>query len=310
MFTSLFSIFIIIVAGYLLRHFSVLKKSWLTVLNGFVYYIALPALVVHSIAAYDWQSEQLGTLLFSNLLFIVFASFAVVALTMLLPISHKNKAVVMLIALTGNTVYLGIPLVNELVGGSFSSPLNGPITAISVIQLVGSLLVLLIVFEFYLLGSRNYKRLAKHLVKNPLIISAMAGILVALVGGLQGKTGELFGEPLQMVAVTASPLALLALGGFIHGLDWRKTKIAIVISPLVLKMIVLPLIAYVLFSNISAEKYIVDTSVLMASMPVAVTAFVLADEYKLKKENVAVAIMFSTIVAPIVTLIFAAFLGL
>lgn len=155
MFTSLFSIFIIIIAGYLLRHFSVLKQSWLTVLNGFVYYIALPALVGHSIATYDWQSEQLTTLLFGNMVFVGFATLVAITVMLLLPISHKNKAVALLITLTGNTVYLGIPLVNELVGGSFSSPLNGPITAISVIQLVASLLVLLVFFEFYLLASSS-----------------------------------------------------------------------------------------------------------------------------------------------------------
>jgi len=310
MLSSIFSIFIIIFAGYILRQFSVLKKSWLKVMNSFVYYIALPALVVNSIATYNWQSDQLLDLLLGNAIFLVLSAVITIGVMLLLPISRKNKSVVALIAITGNTVYLGIPLVNELIGGSFSSSLNGPITAISVIQLVGSLIVIVNLLELFLVSKNDKRSYISHLVKNPLLLSAFVGSLLAFLGVFNGTFEDLFGGPIQMVAATASPLALLALGGFLHGIKWRKIDVSIILSSLLLKMAVLPIIAYFVFSNFDTESNIFNSSVLMAGMPVAITAFVLSDEYKLNKENVSIAILVSTVLAPFTVLLLTSLIGL
>lgn len=154
-------------------------------------------------------------------------------------------------------------------------------------------------FEFVLLKNRNSASFFNHILKNPLVFGSGVGIGIGIVGGLDNAVGDLLSNPLQMIALTASPLALLALGGFIHGLKWRSMSISILITSTFVKLLVLPVLAYYAFMIAGSEDVVRNSGVLMAGMPVAVTAFVLADEYKLNKENVALAIMLSTIIAPV-----------
>ena len=66
----------------------------------------------------------------------------------------------------------------------------------------------------------------------------------------------------------------------------------------ILKMIALPVIAIMLFDNlVHVDETVRMTSILLASMPTAVTAFVIAESYKLDTTFVGVVMLITTVLS-------------
>lgn len=179
MFNAVLPIYLLVVLGYILRRHNIIKAKWVTILNSFVYFVSLPALIIYSFTSYSWSESGVISLVGYNLLFLLIATTLVVLLLKTLPINKKDKAVILLAASVGNTVYLGIPLTNNVLGNQ-SGDLNGLVTAIGVVQLVGAMLFALIAFEYVFLGSKNFKFITRHILKNPLIIAVIIGIALSL----------------------------------------------------------------------------------------------------------------------------------
>jgi predicted permease len=99
-----------------------------------------------------------------------------------------------------------------------------------------------------------------------------------------------------MLAATASPVALFALGSFLHG-KFKKQDASLAVWTTAAKLLVFPLAVFLLAKifNLSAENQ--SISALISTMPVAVTCFVIAEKYKLNQQLVANAIVLSTAVS-------------
>jgi predicted permease len=99
-----------------------------------------------------------------------------------------------------------------------------------------------------------------------------------------------------MLAATASPVALFALGCFLYGHIGAK-KIKLLIAAVCVKLALDPLLAYIISNKLTSDSSVVHTTMLMAAMPTAVTAFVLAKTYKLNTAFVANAMLASTVLS-------------
>jgi predicted permease len=288
-------IFLLIAIGYLLRAKNIAKTSWISVLNGFVYYISLPALVLNSFSAISWQQPEIRSALSDSLAYLFVSAAVVFLISLLLRTSNTNKAAFFMTATVANSVYLGIPLANNAYGTSNAEL----ITLIAVVQLVGSMLISLFMLEFYYLGTKNLHIVAKKFALNPLFISMVVGITLSLINFPSSLWGYV--EPsIKMLALTASPVALFALGSFLHG-HLGSRKVALLVSVVAIKLLLDPLLAYVVSRKLGAGTTITDITVLMAAMPTAVTAFILAKAYKLNTTFVANAMLASTVVSVLTT---------
>ncbi len=99
-----------------------------------------------------------------------------------------------------------------------------------------------------------------------------------------------------MLAATASPVALFALGSFLKGHKLKKHK-TVIFAGLVVKLILLPIIAYIALRLTSLQPPYSQIFLLMAGMPTAVTAFVIAEKYSLDRTVVAGAMLATTVLS-------------
>src|SRR3989344_9632735 len=97
-------IFLIIFIGYLGRRFGLVRDDWVHLLNRFIYFISLPALILVSFWNINWHAGGLGGALMWN--FVLMCGFAIVAIVILgfLRISKAMKASVFMSVMVGNTV--------------------------------------------------------------------------------------------------------------------------------------------------------------------------------------------------------------
>jgi len=105
-----------------------------------------------------------------------------------------------------------------------------------------------------------------------------------------------------MLASTASPIALVTLGAFLHGVF--KVRLAgLALLATILKLSVLPFLIYWTGEAFDLNDVFVSASVLAAVMPTAVTAFVVAEKYDAAPQLVATTLFLST-AASVVTISF------
>lgn len=282
-------IFLIIAAGFLMRRWGIVREDWVHVLNGFVYYVSLPAVVLISFWQIEWKNiipllavNGLGMVAFAGLL--IFALFFSKA-------SGKIKVALFMAALVGNTVYMGFPIL----GGAFGAEASHGVVGAATLQLVLGLVLSVLAVEFWVVKAKRFKIYILDFIKNPLIISLGLGVLFSLIWRT-GLVAEMVQKPVSMLGATASPLALFVLGSFMSG-KFISRNLGLAFSSSVVKLLFFPLfmmpLAWVFYRPLND----VLITLLVSSMPVAATTFVLAEKYGLDEKLVANSIIISTVLS-------------
>ena len=139
---------------------------------------------------------------------------------------------------------------------------------------------------------------AKQLVKNPLIVSAVVGIIWAYTGLPVPFIADKF---MSLLAGGAAPAALFALGITLYGSDLKQARVEISLL-VILKLFIHPLLVALLFIGWPGmDKVWVQTAILSAALPIAANVFAMSQYYEVYSEKTAGAIMLSTVIASITT---------
>lgn len=294
-------VFLIILSGWMMRKLKIVNDDWIHILNSFAYYISLPALIIVSFWEINFLSAESRHFIFLSVSTIILLSFIILLFLSFLKISKNKKTAIFLSATVGNTIYMGFPLIELGFGRNYLS--SGAL--VGVIYLIIPLLISIFVIRYWHDKEHKILRHLLKFIKNPLVISAFIGVILSFVR-IEPFLIEGIRKALVMFGSTASPIALFALGGFIYGRFLKKNlKQVLLIS--FLKMIIAPLIIFLVV------VYFYKTSdlgilVLLSSMPVAITTFIIAEKFNLDKDLVGNSIIVSTIisfiVAPIIIFIF------
>ena len=188
---------------------------------------------------------------------------------------------------------MGFPLVEMGFGKEYL-----PAAAIvGTIYLIVPLLITIFLIKYWHCRENCLSEELGGFFKNPLIIAVFIGIILSF---FDFNYPLIFGvkKAITMLGLTASPVALFALGGFIYG-RFLKKDLGLVFLVSLLKIAILPLFiiagSLILFRTDSLKII-----VLLSSMPVAATTFVIAEKFDLNKELVGNSILISTIVSLIV----------
>lgn len=284
-----FPVFAIIALGYFLRRHKLLSDNNIHVLNLLVYYVSLPAIIFISFYNLDWTRAANLKILGFNLVLLIVISFLTLILLSFTNLKPIYKAAIFSASIVGNTVYIGFPLAQK----AFDANLYNNFLIAATPQLVFGIIIAVLVYEFYVIKSKNFKTYFFDFIKNPLVISLFLGVIFSLTQIKGGFINTLL-SPIQMFAATASPIALLALGGFLRGrYDHSDFVNSLFVSTI--KLVLFPLILFVL------AKYFLsfpsEPSILAASMPTAATVFVIAEKYNVVPKFIASTLFLTTVIS-------------
>ena len=295
-------LFLIILSGWLIQRFGAMRGDWIHQANAFAYNIALPALVIVSLWNIDFRDTTLlGSLGFSVVSLGIFLILLFLGLSMS-RLGNDLKATIFLTAGTGNALYLGVGLIQLGFGDKYLA--SG--TLLSSVYFIMPFVLSILAIRYWHMKNHSLSDEIVEFIKNPLVIAVAVGVALSFVSTAEHPLIGTIKQALGMLGSTSSPVALIALGGFLYGRVFKKDigKVALIT---VIKMIVLPVSAFALYKLFYGQGN-VEIPVLLASMPVAVTTFVIAERFKLNTTLVGSSIVFSTIVSffivPIVLLLF------
>ena len=282
--------FALIGLGYsaaIVKFFSAEATTYLT---RFVFYFALSAML------FRFSSDlSLGELYDPQFILAYLSASIVVYLLATAVAMFKNKpsseaAVEAQCSVIGNVGFLGIPMLAILMGAKAV----GFIMIILAVDLIvfGSLIILIIVvskdkkldiFLFY--------RLLIGLLKNPMIVSIICGLLWSASGwSLPGPVSDF----IIMLGSAATPGALFAIGASLAQKSAEKFETAAWLS--FCKLILHPLaVCVAVFYVFEVELYAATVMIAAASLPVAGNIFMVADHYNVAPKRASAAIFLSTV---------------
>ena len=228
---------------------------------------------------------------------IIIFAIVVFFILSLFKIDKITKTTILLGSIVGNTVFIGFPLVGMNFGNAYISQAS---LIGSFLLIIPIILVIIFIQSEHCTGNACYKKEFVSLLKNPLLLSIVFGIILSFIKKEFGMI-ESIEKTVSMLGATASPVALFALGTFLHGQSKKYLEWSFFVS--FLKMILLPVIA-IFISMFVFKNNDIKVLVLLSSMPVAVTTFVIAEKFELNKEligdSILISTIFSFIIAPII----------
>lgn len=285
---TIIPILLLIGAGFFSRKKGFLKSGDERVFSAYVYYFALPALFFVNMAETNFAEEETLRFMLAGIVPILVVLAIYASLYPILRLSKNTLYLLILSTVFGSLAFFGIPFITF----AFPPPLRGEHLAtlsaasISPISVTASITVL----ELHKLEKatvrEGLKRVLKRLSRNPLILSILSGLLLSLIGV---EIPSPLATSLHMLGGTTSTVAIFMLGIFIYGR--RYTNIAKAFKLSLLRMVFLPIVAFLttmLFDLPALER---STLVLIHSMPVAISMLVLSERYDFHKETFATLIL-------------------
>lgn len=150
----------------------------------------------------------------------------------------------------------------------------------------------------------TFRQLIFPIIKNPLIISCVIGIVINLSG-----IGLPFGSDqfLKLLAATSLPLGLICIGAALH-LSTLKAESKMISINTVTRLLIVPIIAYSVANFLGLSSLVMMLLVIFFSIPTAPTSYILTRQLGGDSELMAGIITSQTMLAAITLPIVLSFL--
>lgn len=265
-------IFLVMLLGYFLRRIGMLNENFVTIANRFNFNVTLPFLIFKDLASVDIVHVF-------DVKYVLFCAIATSACFWsvwgLTKIFMKDRSMVGAFtqaSFRSSAAVMGLAFIQNIYGDATM----GSLMIIGAVPLYNIYSVLVLTFEGNeLQGQRDTKKIRQacvNIVKNPIIIALVLGIIVALLGN---PLPTMANKTVNMVAQMATPLALVALGA---GFEGRKaltkakpTFVASMIKLVVQAAVFIPIAAACGFTG---EKLV--AIVIMLAAPATPSCYIMA----------------------------------
>lgn len=263
-------LFLVMAVGYLCQRMKLINADTVKKMNSIVFKVFIPVMLVESLleAEKDFSAGP-KIFLFAGI-GIVFAYLLMWLVVPLLVKENSKRGVIIQGCCRSNFVLFGVPLVKAMCpDGDYSI---AAYLVIIVIPLFSALSV--VVLEAYRGEKASFKKILFGIVKNPLIIASVLGIILKFI---PVEYPAFFMKALSNLSSISTPLALFLLGAFF---EFKKLKDNI--KPLIVgicgKLIVLPAIMLPIAAAIGIRGPELASLIIVFGSPSAVTSFTMAQQ--------------------------------
>ena len=208
-------IFALLLLGYWAKRLKLLDREDVRKLNKVFFRFFMPVMLFYNI----YTSELSAAFQPGLIAYALLGTLAVFFLSLLLvrrfEPENRRRGVIVQGLFRSNLVVIGLPVVESLMGADNMGPIA--ILTATVVPLFNMLAV--IVLESYGGERTSPARLARDVLKNPLILGSLAGILALLIGLKLPRPVETVAK---QIAQATSPVLLFLLGAFLRPEGLKK----------------------------------------------------------------------------------------
>lgn len=290
-------LFVLVFFGYILMRWSGWPKPVSESLSRFVFSVALPAMLFRMMSDLSKLPPVDARLLiaFFGSCLIVFALGRLIAWKFF-ALDGVAQSIFALGGVFSNNVLLGLPLAKVALG-------DAAIPSVALVLVFNALILWTLVtvsVEWARHGSfslNGFAKMARGVLTNPIVASILSGTLFGLSGL---PLPALLDVPLAMTGQAAAPLALIALGMGLAEYGVREGwKISVSISAV--KLLVQPLVVWMLAHFLGLPPLETQVVVLLASIAVGANVYLMSRQFKALEGPVAGSLVLSTGLAALTT---------
>lgn len=290
-------LFVLVLVGYLLMRACGWPQAMSENLTRFVFSVALPAMLFRMMSDFSQLPPVDARLLiaFFGGCLIVFVIGRLVAWR-LFALDGTGQSVFALGGVFSNNVLLGLPLAKLALG-------EAAVPSVALVLVFNALILWTLVsvsIEWARHGSfslQGFAKMARGVLTNPIVAGILSGALFGLAGW---PLPTLVAQPLAMVAQAAPPLALIVLGMGLAEYGVR-TGWRISVAICFLKLIVQPLVVWLLARLIGLPPMETRVVVLLASLAVGANVYLMSRQFNTLEGPVASSLVLSTVLAALST---------
>ena len=292
-------VFAVIVSGWIVGCTGYLSRALSDALIHFAYNIAMPALLIVTIA--QERSHSLINWRFlvafggGSLLCFIFV-FGIMSIRASRTIASRTMHG--MAASMTNTGFVALPVLQAIYGPRAVLPAAIATVFVAVVMFPVAV-ILLELGQRDAHGARTAPILTlKHIVLNPLVISTLIGMLLSVLDlRMPGPVTAYLG----ILADALTPCALFAIGLGLS-IDGLRANIGRASLLSVVKLLIMPVIVYGLSVALGLDPLYTIAAVICAAVPMAKTAYILAGEYHCEEMMVASTVSLTTL-ASVVSLV-------
>ena len=260
-------ILLAIAIGYGINRLNIFSKDAPTILNQFVIYISLPAMILLQIPKLSFSMDTLIPIIIAWIV-MFFSAILVLLLAKIFSFSKEITGSLMLVAILGNTSFMGIPIVNAYMGES-------AMPYVLVYDQLGTFIALAVygtfVASYYSSKSQiTFKIITFKVLTFPPFISLVAALFLMGV-----EFNPIISKVLAAFSSTIVPMALVAVGLQLQ-FKLPREDIKPFTLALLIKLLIAPIIAIIICKIFSWNNDVSIVSIMEAGMAPMITAGAIA----------------------------------
>ena len=265
---SLVPIFVVILAGFLLRKFRFPGDAFWPFAERITYFVLFPALLLQKTASATLDIHTLGPMVVALLATVLIMASLLFLIRRWLPIGASSFTSFFQGGIRINT-YIGLSAAFALFG---DTGITLAAVAIGVMIPLINVLCVAILVGFSDSKSKNWSSLISGIIQNPLIIACAAGITINITGvNLHSSVSE----TLLIFGRASLPLGLMALGAALDITAARNLGKLIILN-CGIKLLAMPLCMWTAARILELDPMASAIAVLFAALPGSPNAYILA----------------------------------
>jgi len=264
--TFIFILFLMLL-GYTLKKTKIFPEQMSQVLNLFIIYISLPAIIINEVPKITFSSEILIPV-FIAWTTTILGAISILILSKIFKWNRNTTGALLLVGVLGNTSFIGIPMVSHYFG-------TEGLPYVIIYDQIGTFLALstygAVVIAIYSdNGTVSAQSILEKIFKFPPFIAL---IVAFALNGVEYHPD--LSKSLATLGNTLIPLALISVGYNLQ-LKIPKNDMSPFLLGIANKLILLPIFAFTIVYIFGFEGFITDVSILESAMGPMITAGVVA----------------------------------
>lgn len=257
--------------GAITRVSGAAEESFLKKLNTFAFRFTFPMMMFKSVYNIDRSQGLSGKLTVAVFLAVLATIFLAVLIVPRLVKDNRRRGSIIQAVYRSNSVLFAIPLTESLYGTDAANAVGFTLAFVIPLYNVAAVLIL----EYYGEKGKGVSAgaLAKKVITNPLILGAVTGLIfwvlrIPLPSGVK--------KPIEALASSATPLAVIALGGTLHLSDFGP-NMKYLLPTVSVKLVIWPALAVGLATLLGFEGLERFIFFIFFATPIAVSSYPMAE---------------------------------
>lgn len=304
---AILPVVLLILAGHAIRRFDLLPESFFSQLNRLCFHVCLPVMLflnIYNVTDISIIIEN-KKIAFFSVAAVVTAFFIGLILVVFSVKKTEQKGVVLQCVFRSNYAIIGLPLAACLCNeGTIPMARACVVAAVSVP--IFNVLATIALSVFTNKKNISFIEITKKILTNPLVLGTLTGILALFIRNIlpQDQNNQpvftiqrnlpFLYNAIKMISATASPIALIALGGVFSFSAVAKLKNMILLGT-TMRLIVIPAIMLTAAWMLGFREHDFPSLIVLFGTPVAVSSVPMSAEMNGDTELASQLVVWTTI---------------